>query len=213
MGAVAQVAGEVVLPGAFEAYDRFQKGEAYKSQDVPDAEPLSDEKMYWAMALAANARDPYHETNGAWAALTSVFPHKQIDPPAGLADPSDPTGKAWLAQPPEGVPHILWEPAPGELPRYYAFEPTEETLRRIRLLRTATADGLGTLGITPLASTFIASPTDPEADQVYLEGRLPETPAEAVTQQFLSPVGDRRAAQVQQRQLMKEIREDIPEPK
>ena len=213
MGAVAQVAGEVVLPGAFEAYDRFQKGEAYKSQDVPDAEPMSDEKMYWAMALAANARDPYHETNGAWAALTSVFPHKQLDPPAGLADPSDPTGKAWLAQPPEGVPHILWEPAPGELPRYYAFEPTEETLRRIRLLRTATADGLGTLGITPLASTFIASPTDPEADQVYLEGRLPETPAEAVTQQFLSPVGDRRAAQVQQRQLMKEIREDIPEPK
>ncbi len=214
----ASLGVDALLPSVLESYDRFMAGDSYKSQDVPEAAQMSDDKMFWAMALVANAKDPYHQEGGAWGTFVSIFPHERIAPPPELADPTDPTGRRWLSQPPDGIPHLLWEPEPGKLPTYYAIKPKGEALRRIRAMRTIDFAGLDRA--LPFYAASVEGPSDAElgitkeGDEVgpsrfYPEGRVPETVGEATLELLPRVTGGGRAAQVQQRQLMKDIREDI----
>lgn len=207
LGAAAEVGSEILVPGVFDAYKRFQEGEGYATQGIPDSRPITDEKAYWAAALIANAQDPYHEQGGAWNTFTNSFPHTQVKPPPKYADPTDPTGMTWIAQPPEGIPHIMWEPGPGKAPRYYAMRPTNEALSRIAILR-----GLDPLGIDralPLYSTFWEP--QPGGSVLYTEGRLPESTAEALGELTVPRVkgGAGRREEVLQRELIRGVREDV----
>lgn len=178
-GTAIQLGGEVIMPAVLQAYDRFQEGEEYKTTDVPDAKPLSDEQAFWAWMIIANNRDPEH-TNGQWAAFTTLAPIKQVEPPADKASKSIPG--AWTEQPPDGIPHVLVDVIDGE-PAYFVAEPTPQALSNIRFARKMDVAGLDRL----LPAYAILSERDRGTApvSVFTEGRLPTTLTEAAGEALL----------------------------
>ena len=131
---VTRSAADVALPAVFEAFDRFAEGDAYSSSTVPGVEPMSDEKFFWAAAIAAHNNDPDHEPGGSWDQFLRFFAPNQVNPPAGLEHDTIPG--VWTAQPPDGTPHILYGYTDSLEPLYYVFEPSERGLRNIRVARS-----------------------------------------------------------------------------
>ena len=198
-----QFGGEVITPAVFNAWERFVGGEEYRATDVPEAQPLSDEKVFWAFMLIANNRDPDHK-NGLWEAFTTYTPTEQVKPPAGEMASTKVPG-AWRRQPPEGVPHYLYDVIDGE-PVYFAAKPTEEALRFIRMART--------LDIADLdrALPFYAVLSERERPEtprrVYTEGALPTTLRGAALETFMGRgPGDVEQALERQAAQVRDIRE------
>lgn len=127
-----------VVPAVLDAYDRFTDGEGYQTTGVPNAEPMTDEKMFWAAMLAANHLDPERRPDGAWEAFSTLFEPRHVPPPPGAGHPDYPL--AWTRQPPEGVPHIEYGITDDGQRLYYVAEPTERGLASIKIARQLGAD-------------------------------------------------------------------------
>ena len=199
-----QFGGEVIAPAVMQAWDRFTGGEEYRTADVPQADPMSDEKAFWAWMLIANNRDPEHN-NGAWAAFTTLAPVDQVEPEPDMASTKVPG--AWKMQPPEGLPHYLVDVIDGE-PAYFVGEPTPEALRFI-----GTARALDVADIDR-ALPFYAVLSEKEqknaSRSVFMEGRLPTTLTEAAATTVLGtgPADVGRALE-EQAAALRDIREGI----
>lgn len=183
--AALRFGGEVVAPAVLRAFERFTgQGDSYSAQSVEDAGSMTDTKAAWALALLAHNRDPEH-TSGAWSFFERVVQPEVVEPPAELASEKYPG--AWRRQPPEGVPHVLWDVVDGE-PVYYSFEPSEAGLRNLRVLRTLTPDGIER--VLPLYNV-LQNPKEGRNTprSVYGSPLLPETPAEALGELVLPRTG------------------------
>ena len=134
--------------------------------------------------MLAHNRDPEH-TSGAWDYFERVVQPEVVEPPAELASEKYPG--AWRRQPPEGVPHVLWDVVDGE-PVYYSFEPSEAGLRNLRVLRTLTPDSIER--VLPLYNS-LQNPKEGRNTprSVYGSPLLPETPAEALGELVLPRTG------------------------
>ena len=202
--AAVRAGGEVVAPAIMAAYDRFQGGEEYQTTGVPEAEPMSDEKAFWAAMVLAQNRDPQHD-NGAWDTFLRYMPAERIAPPSGMG--SEDVPGAWKQQPPDGIPHVLHDVIDGRAV-YFALKPTPEALRNIRVMRTLDALDLDR------ALPFYALLNEQEGTtpplRVYTEGRTPDTLQEAALQTILpsEQVIPERAIE-RQAATVRDIREDI----
>jgi len=207
-GVAARTVGDLLLPGIIEAYDRFEEGEEYITTGVPEAAPMSDEKVFWTLALTAHLRDPSH-TDGEWQTFLTYFKPVKVPPPSEFTDKT--TGM-WTRQPPERTPHLFMGVNPEGKRLYIAFEPSKEGLRNISLLRTAAPQSLER--VLPLYN-FLgfeqAAPgkaTAPYA--IYGEPLLPSTATEAMMEAVLpkatmTPEEGRR----QQAESVRAIREQV----
>ena len=199
-----QLGGEVVMPSVLQAFERFKEGEEYKTTDVPDAKPLSDEQAFWAWMIIANNRDPEHR-NGAWAAFTTLAPSKQEPPPPDKASKVVPG--AWTEQPPEGIPHVLVDVIDGE-PVYFAASPTPQALSNIRFARTIDVAGLDRL--LPFYAILSEKDRGTAPVSVFAEGQLPTTLTEAAGEAVLGtgPADVQRELE-RQAGTVRDIREGI----
>ena len=196
---------------AFESF--VGGGTPYQTQDVPNAAPITDEKMFWSMALAANNIDPFHEAGGLWESFTTAFPHENVPPPEGYGDPTDPDGLRWIRQPPEGIPHIAWRPQPGKPTEYYAFRPLPKATERIGFYR-----GLDPVGLDRLAPALAVTRPPPPAEvrtidgvaeepsRVFTGDQLPADLQEALIEMVLPPVRGETPARMRERLF--QVRED-----
>ena len=135
------------IPAVLDLYEASTGGKPYTTQDIDGAQPVSDEKMFWAMALAAHHADPTREL-GDWDAFLRFTDPKRVQPPAEAAHPT--IDGAWIRQPAEGTPHLFWGRDEAGLPIYYVFEPSEKGLQNIQIARAVTPDRLEQ--VLPLAA-------------------------------------------------------------
>ncbi|NBS70971.1 hypothetical protein EBT31_19000, partial [bacterium] len=150
-GMVVRTLGDILLPSVVEAYDRFDEGDEYITTGVPDAAPMSDEKVFWTLALAAHLRDPQHEPGGDWSTFVSYFDPVVVDPPAEQT--TEYNGKKyWTRQPPEGTPHVYMGMDEKGRRLYTALKPSAQGMRNIKLMRTVTPQTLERL--LPLYTTL-----------------------------------------------------------
>ena len=178
-------ATDILLPAVLEAYEKFGVGDAYVSQGVPDAKPMSDEKVFWSLALLAQANDPDHLPGGAWEQFLTRYQPEHVKPPSGMGSPDDPF--LWTQQPPEGIPHVLYDITPEGRNLYYAFQPSETGKRRIAIQRALTPDQIEQ--VLPMYATYNeqqARTTPPR--QLFTEPALPSTPGEVVMETMLPRV-------------------------
>ena len=135
------------IPAVLDLYEASTGGKPYETQDIDGAQPVSDEKMFWAMALAAHHADPTREL-GDWDAFLRFTDPKRVQPPAEAAHPT--IDGAWIRQPAEGTPHLFWGRDDAGLPVYYVFEPSDKGLQNIQIARAVTPDRLEQ--VLPLAA-------------------------------------------------------------
>lgn len=199
-----QLGGEVIMPAVLRAFERFKEGQEYKTTDVPDAKPLSDEQAFWAWMIIANNRDPEH-ANGEWAAFTTLAPVEQVQPPPDKASREVPG--AWTAQPPDGIPHVLVDTIDGQ-PVYFAAKPTPQALQNIRFARTMDVGGLDNL--LPFYALLSERDRGTAPVSVFAEGRLPSTLTEAAGEALLgSGPADVQRELERQAETVRDIREGI----
>ena len=129
---------DVAVPAVMDAYERFQEGEGYQTTDVPEAEQMTDEKMFWASALAAHHADPERQPGGMWDQFQTWFQPQHVPPPPDASDERFPM--AWTRQPPEGVPHVYYGITEDGVRLYDVFEPSPDGLRNIQVARALGAD-------------------------------------------------------------------------
>jgi len=178
-------ATDILLPAVLEAYEQFGVGDAYVSQGVPDAQPMSDEKVFWSLALLAQANDPDHLPGGEWEQFLTRYQPEHVKPPSGMGSPDDPF--LWTQQPPEGIPHVLYDITPEGRNLYYAFKPSETGVRRIAIQRALTPDQIEQ--VLPFYATLNeqqARTTPPR--QLFTEPALPSTPEQVVMETMLPRV-------------------------
>lgn len=209
--ALLRVGGEVIAPAVIEAYDTFQSGEGYTTQGVPGASPMTDEKAFWGAMMVAHAQDP-ERTNGRWKFFMRVLQPRWQKPPPDMAMPGIPLG--WTRQPPEGVPHILWDvvehPETGKMtPVYYAAKPSSEGLTNLKLIRGLTPDGIeAALPLYAMTQEPPEGATRPQ--KVYATPAVPETLTEAAVQTVLPATGVTVPRGLQrQAEVVRGIREDV----
>ncbi len=185
-----------VLPAVLDAYDAFADGEPYTTQGVPDAVPMSDEKAFWALALKARANDPNSESGGEWNTFLNTYQPEHVRPPQGMGDPDNPF--AWTVQPPEGIPHVLWDINDRGERLYYSFKPSKEGLKRIRALRLLTPEAVEQ-GLLMYQLSQESGPRETPPREVFAQPVLPETPfqagVEAVIPRVSMPVQEARRQQ------------------
>ena len=183
--AALRFGGEVAAPALLSAFERFTGvGDSYAAQGVPEAGAMTDEKAAWAWAILAHNRDPDHK-GGAWDLWEKVVQPVIVEPPPDLA--SDKFPGAWRAQPPDGVPHILFDVVDGERV-YYSFKPSEKGLRNLRVMRTLTPDRIE--AALPLYNALENAQEGRNVPRtIYAEPLLPETPVEAAGSLLLPPTG------------------------
>jgi hypothetical protein len=178
-------------------------GRASEAGVVPEAAevvPMSDEEMFWSLATAAHWADPAHE--GYWKAFRTLVPHKAVKPPAEYAAKSG--SWLWIAEPPEGIPHVYMGKTPQGADRWYVLEPTEQGLKNLQAIRAATPDALQSVfGV--LGSTYFQTP-GVEASSV-----LPTGPAQAAARAVLAPAGptDTARAERARREAVRAVREEF----
>jgi hypothetical protein len=178
-------ATDILLPAVLEAYEQFGVGDAYVSQGVPDAQPMSDEKVFWSLALLAQANDPDHLPGGEWEQFLTRYQPEHVKPPSGMGSPDDPF--LWTQQPPEGIPHVLYDITPEGRNLYYAFQPSETGKRRIAIQRALTPDQIEQ--VLPMYATFNEQQTRTTPPrQLFTEPALPSTPGEVVMETMLPRV-------------------------
>ena len=196
-----------VSDAILEAYDRFAEGEAYETTDVPEAEPISDEKVFWSLAILANANDPHHVPGGAWSSFEKWLDPQVVPSPTGGVD-GDPN--LWTSQPPEGTPHILWGYTDDLDPVYYVFEPSEKGLRYISIARSFDAPRLSrALPILAAASQDRTVGETPKT--IFAEDMLPRTVLEAIGETYLGQAPTVEEERRRQAEAIRAIREDIGE--
>jgi hypothetical protein len=204
-GTAIQYGGEVIAPAVMAALDRFKGGQEYRTTDVPEAEPMSDEKAFWAWMVIANNRDPEH-TNGAWSTFTTLAPVNQVKPTTPEMASTKVEG-AWKVQPPDGIPHYLHDVIDGE-PVYFAAEPSDEALRFIRFARMLDVADLDRA--LPFYAILSERERTPAAKSIFTEGRLPTTlPEAAATTVLGTGPGDVARGLEGQAETVRDIRESI----
>ena len=114
-----------------------------------DMAELSDDQMFYATLLTADALDP-DRTAGWYDGVHSLLAPEYVDPPEGLAlqVPNEDTGelenhpRQWAQQPPEGVPYIKakgGESTDGA-DGFYVIKPSATGLRNVQALRSITPE-------------------------------------------------------------------------
>ena len=174
------------IPAVLDLYEASTGGKPYTTQDIEGAQPLSDEKMFWAMALAAHHADPTREL-GDWDAFLRFTDPKRVQPPAEAAHPT--IDGAWIRQPAEGTPHLFWGRDDAGLPVYYVFEPSDKGLQNIQIARAVTPDRLEqVLPLAAVAEGRIKGTADGRLDASAL---LPTTLAGAAATALAEPTSVR----------------------
>jgi hypothetical protein len=196
-----------ISDAVLEAYDRFAEGEAYQTTDVPGASPMSDEKVFWSLAILANAQDPEHIPGGAWEKFEALTDPVLVPPPSSESA-EDPN--LWTTQPPEGTPHILWGYSENLDPLYYVFEPSEQGLRYIEIARALDAPGL--LRALPVLAAAAQDRTVGETPKtIFAEDMLPRTVSGAIAETYLGKAPTVEEERRRQAEAIRGIREDIGE--
>lgn len=210
-GLVLRTAGDILLPGVVEAYDRFDEGEEYITTGVPEATPMSDEKVFWTLALAAQLRDPQHEPGGDWQTFISYFDPVTVEPPSDQTIEFE-GRKYWNRQPPEGTPHLFMGFDDKNRRLYYAFEPSDNGMKNIKIMRTLTPEVLER--VLPIYTTMDfekAAPgkaTAPYA--IYAEPLVPTSTERAAMEAVLPRVEmTPEEARRQQAEAVRSVREQI----
>ncbi len=114
-----------------------------------DMAELSDDQMFYATLLTADALDP-DRTAGWYDGVHSLLAPQYVDPPEGLAlqVPNEDTGelenhpRLWAQQPPEGVPYVKakgGESTDGA-DGFYVIKPSATGLRNVQALRSITPE-------------------------------------------------------------------------
>ena len=191
-----------LLPEVLAAYDRFQEDKAGGKKGAAGPEPLSDEKMFWAAAIAAQAAGP-----DEWQTFQTWFKPVMVDPPSGMEHPT--IKGAWKAQPPEGTPHLLFGRDEKGLPVYYSFEPSKEGLQNITILRGLTPDSLEALSPLYAASLQGAEGVEGTPERVYPEGVVASGVKGAAMQATLAPAprGTPQQLRAKQAEEIRKVRE------
>ena len=207
-GTVARTIGEFLLPEVVEAFERSSEGEEYITTGVPEATPMSDEKVFWTLMLAAHLTDPEHAPGGRWAQFINYFDPVVVEPPADLASEEG----YWLEQPPEGTPHLFFGLDPKGRRQYLAWEPSERGMKNIKIMRTVTPNSIER--VLPLYNFLPFERVSPRKAQapyaVYGEPVLPASATEAAVQALIPPVGMRpEEARRQQAEGVRSIREQV----
>lgn len=158
------------LPAVLDVYAAFQGGQPYETQGLAGGQPVSDEKMFWAMALQAHHADPTRE-QGEWDAFLRFTDPQLVQPPAGAAHPTIPG--AWVRQPAEGTPHLFWGRDEAGLPVYYVYEPSEKGLQNIQIARALTPDRLEQ--VFPLVAVAEGRIKGTDDGRVVADSLLPTT--------------------------------------
>jgi hypothetical protein len=210
-GLLVRTVGDLLLPNVVEAYDRFEEGEDYITTGIPEATPMSDEKAFWTLAMAAHLRDPEHAPGGEWQTFISYFDPVEVEPPAEHTEVID--GRSyWTRQPPEGTPHLFMGFDSKNRRLYYAFEPSKTGLRNIKIMRTVTPETLER--VLPIFTTLDfekAAPVKATAPyEIYAEPLVPTTPTQATMQAILPPVEmTPEEARRQQAEAVRAVREQV----
>lgn len=177
------------LPAVMDAAAQFAEGEAYATQGIDGADPISDEQMFWAAALYAHHSDQDRET-GAYDWFETLFQPTDIPPPEGMANKTHP--EFW-AKAPKGTPHVLWGRDERGLPLYKVFEMSEQGAKVMKVLRAATPSAIEMGLVTGSAALELKPGAQPE--MIYGGAELPDTVAEGVAGSLLgrAPESDREA--------------------
>lgn len=174
---------DVAVPAVLDAYDRFQEGDGYQTTDVPGAEQMTDEKMFWAIMLAADNADPEREPGGRWDQFTTWFQPESQPPPPDASDPRFPM--AWTRQPPEGVPHVYYGVTPDGVRLYDVLKPSKQGLINIKLARLLGADQIAAALPMYVAATKDDTPRQAPV-AIYPSPLIPtDSVAEIIADQFL----------------------------
>ena len=145
----AQVAEDMVdkVLGILDIIGGLDEAGNYDPGNVEMAE-LSDEQVFYAMLLTADALDP-DRAAGWYSGIHSLLDPQYQPPPEGLALQTlndsnelvdDP--RLWAQQPPEGVPYIKvkgGESTDGA-DGFYVIKPSGRGLRNVQALRAITPD-------------------------------------------------------------------------
>ena len=140
VGNIASVAAALMAPEVLDAWERYDEGEAYVTAGIPTAEPLSDEKAFWALAMNAHVKDPSRLPGGEWEDFLRVYQPELVLPPKELADKQD--ARLWTGLPPEGMPHLRMGTTPEGRELWMSFKPSAVGLKRLSVLRALTPDNL-----------------------------------------------------------------------
>lgn len=140
VGNIASVAAALMAPEVLDAWERYEEGEAYVTAGIPTAEPLSDEKTFWALAMNAHVKDPSRLPGGEWEDFLRVYQPELVLPPKEIADKQD--ARLWTGLPPEGIPHLRMGTTPEGRELWMSFKPSAVGLKRLSVLRALTPDNL-----------------------------------------------------------------------
>jgi len=140
VGNVASVAAALMAPEVLDAWERYDEGTAYVTAGIPTAEPLSDEKAFWALAMNAHVKDLSRLPGGEWEEFLRVYQPELVLPPADLADKQD--ARLWTGLPPGGLPHLRMGTTPEGRELWMSFKPSAVGLKRLSVLRALTPDNL-----------------------------------------------------------------------
>jgi len=197
-------AADMLVPSILDAYDRFSEGEAYQTQGVPKAEPMSDEKVFWALALKARQNDPNGQPGGEWTNFLNKYQPEFVPPPSGMGGELNPL--AWKQQPPEGTPHVLYDITDKGEPLYYVFKPSVEGVKQIRTWRLLRPEVIEqALVAYTLLDEQGAREAPPRA--VYPQPVLADDVQGAVTEALLPKAMPVQEARRQQSELLRAIRQ------
>jgi hypothetical protein len=210
-GNALEVVGGLISPDALEAFERYSEGDAYVTTGVPNAEPLSDEKVFYALMLQAHVQDPERLPGGEWEKFLRLYKPKVVAPPEGLAAKSNP--RFWSRQPPDGVPHLLMGIVDGE-ELFMAFEPSKPGLARIKAVRSitpATLEKLQVLYSAFLNEEFVEAKTTAKAPplRIYTEPVMAETAAGAAAEMLFPPAATPEQLRRGQVEGVRAIREGV----
>jgi len=189
----------------------LSEGDAYVTTGVPNAEPLSDEKVFYALMLQAHVQDPERLPGGEWEKFLRLYKPKVVAPPEGLAAKSNP--RFWSRQPPDGVPHLLMGIVDGE-ELFMAFEPSKPGLARIKAVRSitpATLEKLQVLYSAFLNEEFVEAKTTAKAPplRIYTEPVMAETAAGAAAEMLFPPAATPEQLRRGQVEGVRAIREGV----
>jgi hypothetical protein len=212
-GSVANVAAALMAPEVLEAWERYDEGAAYVTNGIPTAEPLSDEKAFWALAMNAHVKDPSRLPGGEWEDFLRLYQPELVLPPADLADKQD--ARLWTGVPPEGTPHLRMGTTPEGRELWMSFKPSATGLKRLSVLRALTPDNLeqalqlySAFNVDSFKARDIratAPPFDVVAQPV-LAPTLPQAAAELVLPRVtVSPAEGRR----RQAEAVRAVRENV----
>ena len=205
---ITRMLGDELLPGVWAAFEDVEAGSPYTTQDVGNAEPISDEKMFWAMALWAHHADPTRE-GGEWQAFERYMQPEMVPPPQGMGHPE--LDYVWTKQPPGGVPHVFWGRDKDNLPLYYVLKPTDKGLRNIRRARTLAPEQIERALplMAAMRGELRAARSGPDA--LYISPLVPESVAGAAASALLAPTGipDTATGVRAQQEAIRRVREEI----